>query len=69
MKKKHPTKVCEVPGMLLEGTRHVYVEAFPNEPRKKTEAEAIKFMRGLRNVMQQRGIGIHHTESGIILPN
>jgi len=69
MKEKNPTRVCEVPGMLIEGNRHVYVEAFPNEPKKKTEAEAVKFMRGLRNVMSQRGIGTRHTESGLILPN
>lgn len=69
MKKKDPERVCEVPGMKIDGNRHVYVEALPNEPKKKTEYEAIKFMRGLRQLMSKSGVGTRHTESGIILPN
>ena len=68
-KPKQPARVCEVPGMKLKDNRHVYVEALPNEPRSETEAVAMRFMRGLRSTMSQQGVGVHHTESGIILPN
>ena len=48
-----------------KGPRRLYIEAFPNEPKKDVELEARRFDYQMRKTLKGR----RETNNGILLPN